>query len=107
MTDPVTDTLTDVMGVIRTGPGAEAGADPAPAAAQRHGVDPGALDESALVRELAHLHATRHETFLHGSVDALAEHTSRTAELEQEWVRRHPDRDVDVQRTRAGARSRA
>lgn len=79
--------------------------DPAPSA--RHGVDPGVLDESALVRELAHLHATRHETFLHGSVDSLTEHSIRMGDLEREWVRRHPDRDVDAGRTRAGARSRA
>lgn len=62
------------------------------------------LAESDLLRELHHLHETRHDTFLHGSPDALAEHTSRVAELENEYLRRHPDRAVDPARTRAGAR---
>jgi hypothetical protein len=42
---------------------------------------------------------------LHGSPDALRAHTSRTAELEDEYLRRYPERDVDPARTRAGARS--
>lgn len=62
------------------------------------------LSEELLLRELRHLHGTRHETFLHGSPDALREHTARTFELEQEYLRRHPDRDVDPRRTRDGAR---
>ena len=69
------------------------------------GVRPEDLAESDLLRELQHLHETRHDTFLHGSPDALRMHTSRTAELEDEYLRRHPDRDVDPARTRAGARS--
>jgi Family of unknown function (DUF6158) len=64
---------------------------------------PGLTDE-ALERELAHLHETRHDTFLHGSDDALAFHTSRTGELEQEYLRRNPDRVIDARRTRHGAR---
>jgi len=62
------------------------------------------LDEADLVRELAHLHATRHEAFLHAAPDALREHTTRTTQLEREYLRRHPERDVDPARTRAGAR---
>ncbi|MGH3592305.1 MAG: DUF6158 family protein, partial [Pseudonocardiaceae bacterium] len=42
------------------------------------GVRPEDLAESDLLRELQTLHETRHGTFLHGSPDALAEHTSRT-----------------------------
>jgi hypothetical protein len=34
------------------------------------------------------------------------EHTERTGELEREYLRRHPKRDVDPARTRAGARDR-
>jgi hypothetical protein len=64
------------------------------------------LAEQALLRELASLHGTRNETFLHGSDDALAEHTSRTSELEAEYVRRHPERAIDPQRLRSGARER-
>lgn len=69
------------------------------------GVRPEDLAESDLLRELQHLHETRHDAFLHGSADALRTHTSRTAELEGEYLRRHPEREVDPARTRAGARS--
>ncbi|MBK0869939.1 MAG: hypothetical protein IJH84_03685 [Saccharopolyspora sp.] len=62
------------------------------------------LQEQDLLRELARLHSTRHDTFLHGAPDALREHTAREFELEQEYLRRHPDREVDPRRTREGAR---
>ncbi len=64
------------------------------------------LDEDDLLRELKHLHQTRNDTFLHGGPDALVTHTSRTAELEDEYLRRHPEREVDPNRLRSGARSR-
>lgn len=69
-------------------------------------VPPEALDEADLVRELEQLHRTRHEAFLHAAADALVAHTRRTVELEDEHLRRHPDRDIDPYRTRAGARAR-
>lgn len=68
------------------------------------GIPGSELTEQVLLRELAHLHSTRHETFLHGAPDALREHTARTFELEQEYLRRHPEREVDPRRTREGAR---
>ena len=40
------------------------------------GIDAGQLSDTVLARELATLHATRHETFLEASDDALAAHTS-------------------------------
>ncbi len=64
------------------------------------------LDESDLISELTHLHETRNTTFRHGSDDALAAHSQRTAALEAEYLRRHPQLEVDADRTRAGARSR-
>jgi hypothetical protein len=65
------------------------------------------LDDSALERELEHLHETRHETFLNGSGDALAAHTERMLELEQEYARRFPQRTApDALRTREGSRER-
>mgnify|MGYP007031683645 CR=1 FL=1 len=70
------------------------------------GIPPTALADDDLERELAHLHETRHEVFLHGSAQALDHHTQRMADLEQEWLRRHPERQVDPQRLRAGARTR-
>lgn len=62
------------------------------------------LDEPDLLRELKHLHETRNDTFLHGSADALVTHTARMAELEDAYLRRHPERDVDPRRLRSGAR---
>jgi hypothetical protein len=49
------------------------------------------LSDEDLLREVTHLHETRHETFLHGSPAALVNHTDRMLELEQEYARRHPD----------------
>jgi hypothetical protein len=71
------------------------------------GIPAAELSEENLLRELSHLHETRHTTFLHGSDDALEAHSRRTAELEAEYVRRHPQRDIDPDRLRAGARGRA
>jgi hypothetical protein len=72
-----------------------------------HGVAAADLAEGDLLRELHHLHETRHDTFLHGSGDALGTHTRRTAELEDEYLRRHPEREVDPDRLRAGSRQRS
>ena len=72
------------------------------------GVSPSDLSDDDLARELAHLHETRHETFLHGSEDALSAHTTRMLELEGEYVRRFPDSSApDPLRTRAGSRRAA
>jgi hypothetical protein len=56
------------------------------------------LSEEDLLRELENLHRTRHDTFLHGSADALSTHTRRTAELEVAYLKRHPEREVDPAR---------
>jgi hypothetical protein len=64
------------------------------------GVEPRALSEEELLRELASLHRTRHETFRHGSEAALTHHDRRTTELEREYIRRFPDREVDPRRVR-------
>jgi hypothetical protein len=65
------------------------------------------LDDDRLERELRSLHETRVDTLLHGSPEALARSTTRITELEQEYLARRPDRDVDPDRLRAGARGRA
>ncbi|WP_067490965.1 DUF6158 family protein [Actinomadura hibisca] len=70
------------------------------------GVDPSALSESDLFRELGHLYETRMDALRHASDDALAEHTDRTARLEAEYLRRYPDREIDPARLREGARAR-
>jgi hypothetical protein len=74
--------------------------------AEYHGVPASELSEHDLRRELEHLHETRHQTFLHGSHDALDAHTRRTAELEAEYLQRFPEREVDPDRLRSGARQR-
>lgn len=70
------------------------------------GIDPAGLDEAQLIKELETIHRTRHETLLFGSADALDTHNSRMAQLEGEYLRRHPRRQVVAGRTRAGARAR-
>jgi len=68
------------------------------------GVPAHQLSDEALDRELRHLHETRNDTFLHSSEDALAFHSQRVQALEQEYLRRNPDRVPDARRTRHGAR---
>jgi hypothetical protein len=70
------------------------------------GVPASELDDSTLERELEHLHETRHETFVNGTADALAAHTERMLELEQEYARRFPQKTTpDAMRTREGSRA--
>ena len=64
------------------------------------GVPPDTLTDEELLRELSSLHSTRNDTFRHGSDDALTNHTRRTDELEREYLRRFPDREIDPARTR-------
>ena len=68
------------------------------------GVPADRLSDEDLERELKHLHETRHDTFLHGSEDALQFHTKRMNEPEEDYLRRNPDRVIDARRTRAGSR---
>lgn len=68
------------------------------------GVPAADLNNDDLLRELEQLHTTRHDTLLHGSSSALRTHTERQHELEQEYLRRNPERDVGERRTRDGAR---
>ncbi|WP_084557502.1 DUF6158 family protein [Hamadaea tsunoensis] len=65
------------------------------------------LTEEDLIRELAELHRTRNDTFRHGSDQALERHTERQTELELEYLRRFPDREISPERLRSGARARA
>ena len=73
---------------------------------QRIGQPAADLPDQDLLRELQQLHGTRHTTLRHGSGDAVATHTQRMQELEQEYLRRFPDREVDPERLREGARRR-
>ena len=70
------------------------------------GIPAGDLADEDLLRELKQLHDTRHDTFLHGSTEALETHTTRMREMEDEYLRRYPERDIDPRRLRSGARAR-
>jgi hypothetical protein len=70
------------------------------------GVPASELPDDDLLRELASVHRTRHETVRHGSDQALDHHNARMAELEDEYVRRFPEREIDPQRLTEGARAR-
>lgn len=71
------------------------------------GIAPLELTDDELLRELAELHRTRHETLRHASDQALEMHDERLTELEAEYLRRFPEREVDPQRLRDGARTRS
>jgi Family of unknown function (DUF6158) len=64
------------------------------------GVKPADLSDEDLVRDLASLHETRHDTLRHGSDAALEHHNRRLTELEAEYLRRFPEREVDPARLR-------
>jgi hypothetical protein len=66
------------------------------------GVAPPDLTNDDLFRELEQLYETRFDALRHGSEDALATHTRRTDELEREYLRRYPDREIDPARLRGG-----
>ncbi len=58
------------------------------------------LSDDDVLRELGHLYETRLETLRRGS-DAAVEHsTRRIAELEREYLHRHPQREVSARRLR-------
>lgn len=64
------------------------------------GIDPAELSEDDLLRELRSLHRTRLDTLRHGARHALDNHLRRTADLESEYLTRHPGREVDPHRLR-------
>lgn len=64
------------------------------------GVDPAELADEDLIREVQSLHRTRLDTLRHATDSALANHLRRTAELETEYLARHPGREVDPSRLR-------
>ncbi|HEY8534615.1 MAG TPA: DUF6158 family protein [Micromonospora sp.] len=66
------------------------------------GIDPADLTDEDLLREMSSLHRTRLHTLRHAPDPALATHLRRTAELETEYLSRHPGREVDPGRLRDG-----
>jgi Family of unknown function (DUF6158) len=83
------------------------GQEPASDIDSEPGIPAADLSDDDLTRELEQLHRTRHETFLHGSAQALLRHSERLGELEAEYLNRFPARDVEPERLRAGARERS
>jgi hypothetical protein len=71
------------------------------------GVPAEKLGDPDVLRELGELHRTRLDTLRHGSEQALARHTARMSELENEYLRRFPEREIAAQRLRTGARQRS
>ncbi|MDL4772644.1 DUF6158 family protein [Actinomadura xylanilytica] len=70
------------------------------------GNDPGVLSDEDLLRELGSLYDTRLDALRHAADQAYAEHTRRTNQLEAEYLRRRPGREIDPARLREGARAR-
>ncbi|GLZ14422.1 hypothetical protein Acsp04_46570 [Actinomadura sp. NBRC 104425] len=70
------------------------------------GIPPSALSDQDLLRELGHLYATRMDALRHAAAQAFGEHTRRMNQLETEYLRRRPSREVDPERLREGARAR-
>ncbi len=58
----------------------------------RPGIPARELSDEELDRQGLHAHTTRHWVFLHGSSEQFRTHTERMLELEQEYLRRHPQR---------------
>ena len=56
------------------------------------GVPARELSDAELERQGVQAHATRHWVFLHGTAEQFGTHTRRMLELEQEYLRRHPQR---------------
>ena len=72
----------------------------------RPGVPARELSDEELERQGVHAHAMRHWVFLHGTADQFRTHTERMLELEQEYLRRHPQRTWQGSGGDAGAPSR-
>jgi len=98
------DEVTEVLGVPALAGGITASG--IAAGLPLEGVPAAELAEEDLIRELAELHRTRNDTFRHGSDQALERHTERQTELELDYLRRFPDREISPERLRSGARAR-
>jgi hypothetical protein len=70
------------------------------------GIDPATLPVEDLLRELESLYTTRLDALRFGADQAWHEHTRRMGELEREYLRRFPEREIDPERLRSGARRR-
>ncbi len=72
----------------------------------RQGIPARELSDEELERQGVHAHAMRHWVFLHGTAEQFRTHTERMLELEQEYLRRHPQRTWQGSGGESGAPSR-
>src|SRR3954451_2108391 len=72
----------------------------------RPGIPARELSDEELERQGVHAHAMRHWVFLHGTAEQFRTHTERMLELEQEYLRRHPQRTWQGSGGEAGAPAR-
>jgi uncharacterized protein DUF6158 len=72
----------------------------------RPGIPASELSDEDLERQGVHAHAMRHWVFLHGTAEQFRTHTERMLELEQEYLRRHPQRTWQGSGGEAAAPSR-
>ncbi|MGA8112984.1 MAG: DUF6158 family protein [Actinocatenispora sp.] len=68
------------------------------------GIDPTTLNVEDVLRELESLYQTRLDAMRFGADHAWHEHTHRMDELEREYLRRFPEREIDPARLRGGDR---
>ena len=61
------------------------------------------LTDEELFEHLGQLYETRLDTLRHGSQDSLDNSDRRLRELEGEYLRRHPEREVSPERVRPGS----
>src|SRR3954468_16864990 len=80
--------------------------DPGAAMTERSGVPARELSDEELERQGVDAHAMRHWVFLHGTAEQFRTHTERMLELEQEYLRRHPQRTWQGSGGPAGTPSR-
>jgi hypothetical protein len=66
------------------------------------GIAASELSDEDLLRELASVHRTRHQALRHRPTAALGHHDRRSRELESEYLRRFPGRELPGPTGRAG-----
>jgi len=74
-----------------------------PSAGRARGRSARELSDTELEQQGTQAHATRNWVFLHGTAEQFAQHTERMLELEQEYLRRHPQRTWQSSRAKPEA----
>jgi len=85
---PGKEELPEVTDAVTGAPPGDPGDEPF----REHGIPASELSDEDLERQGTHAHETRNWVFLHGTAEQFQTHTERMLELEQEYLRRHPQR---------------